>query len=95
MKSVTLTEDERAEALESLKIILDIRQDARTLPLVLRNIVSLRDMAWLARATGMNRTALFRSLALDANPKLRTLESVLAAFGLRLSVESIRRVSNH
>lgn len=48
-KPDTLTDEERAEAFASVKYILDVRQDAKTLPLVLRNIVLLRDMAWLAR----------------------------------------------
>lgn len=91
IKPDTLTDEERAEAFDSIRFVLDARQDARTLPLMLRNVVSLRDMAWLARMTGMNRTALFRALALNANPTLRTLEVVLRAFDLRLRVETIRR----
>jgi probable addiction module antidote protein len=85
--SNTLTPAERAEALEMLQIVLNARRDAKTLPLALRDLASLRDMAWLARASGMNRTALFRSLAANGNPKLDTIAAVLRAFGLRLSVE--------
>jgi probable addiction module antidote protein len=83
----SLTEMERSDALETLRLVLGARPDASTLPLVLREIASFRDMAWLAQATGMNRTALFRSLRANANPKLDTIAVVLKSFGLRLSVE--------
>lgn len=83
----SLTDAERADVLETLNLVLAARPDAKTLPVALRQVVSLRDMGWLARATGMNRTALFRSLATSGNPKLDTIAAVLRAFGLRLSVE--------
>ena len=86
-----LTDAEQTEALETLRLVLNARPDAATLPLTLRELASLRDMAWLARETGLNRTALFRSLAVNANPTLRTVELVLRALGLRISVESLRR----
>ena len=85
-----LTDIERAEALETLRLVLDLRPDARSLPAALREVASLRDMAWLARETGMSRTGLFRSLALDSNPSLRTIAAVLRAFGLRLAVDAIQ-----
>jgi hypothetical protein len=40
-----LTESERADALETLRIVLGVRHDAKALPLVLRELVALRDMA--------------------------------------------------
>jgi probable addiction module antidote protein len=85
-----LTDAERADALETLRLVLAARPDAKTLPQALRELASLRDMAWLARETGMNRTALFRSLAADGNPKLKTVAAVLRALGFRLSVEQIQ-----
>jgi probable addiction module antidote protein len=88
-----LSDTERAELLESIRIVLDARQDAKSLPALLRyELCGLRDMAWLAKATGMNRTALFRSLSGKGNPKLDTLDAVLRALGLRLSVEAMRRL---
>jgi probable addiction module antidote protein len=85
--SEQISNAEREEALETLRVVLDARPDATTLPVALRYLASLRDMAWLARGAGMNRTALFRSLRAGANPKLDTIVAVLRAFGLRLSVE--------
>jgi probable addiction module antidote protein len=88
----TLTESERADLLESIRIVLDARQGAKQLPELLRyEVCGLRDMAWLARTTGMNRTALFRTLSGKGNPKLDTLDAILPALGLRLSVEAVRR----
>jgi probable addiction module antidote protein len=82
-----LTDAERTDALETLRLVLDARPDASTLPLILRELASVRDMAWLARETGMNRTALFRSLRAHGNPKLDSLVAILTAFGVRLSVQ--------
>jgi probable addiction module antidote protein len=87
--SEQISDTEREEALETIQVVLNARPDATTLPLALRYLASVRDMAWLARATGMNRTALFRSLRADGNPKLKTLSAILRVFGLRLSVVQI------
>jgi len=84
-----LTDAETADVLETLRLVLGARPDAATFPQALRELAALRDMAWLARGTGMNRTALFRSLRVNASPKLGTIVAVLQAFGLRLGVERL------
>jgi probable addiction module antidote protein len=84
-----LTDAERSDALDTLRIVLGARPDASTLPLALRELASVRDMAWLARETGLNRTALFRSLRASGNPKLDSLVALLRAFGMKLSVEPL------
>lgn len=43
-------------------------------------------MAQLARATGLTREALYRTLSKDGNPRLTSLQAILAATGLRLTV---------
>lgn len=43
----------------------------------------------LANGTGLNTTTLYRTLSAKGNPELRSLRSVLAAMGLRLSVRPI------
>ena len=43
-------------------------------------------MAKLARQTGLTREALYRTLSKDGNPRLSSLQAILAASGLRLTV---------
>lgn len=55
--------------------------------LALRRVAEARGgMTNLARQTGITREALYRTLSKDGNPRLTSLESILAVFGLRLSV---------
>ena len=55
--------------------------------LALRRVAEARGgMAKLARETGLTREALYRTLSRSGNPRLTSLESILAAFGLRLTV---------
>ncbi|MGV7240213.1 helix-turn-helix domain-containing transcriptional regulator [Caballeronia sp. M23-90] len=42
----------------------------------------------VARATGVSRATVYRSLSADGNPRLDTLLALLRIVGLRLSVES-------
>ncbi len=44
-----------------------------------------------ARASGLNRTALYRIVSSTGNPALNTLVSLLAAVGLRLSIKPLKR----
>jgi probable addiction module antidote protein len=43
----------------------------------------------VSRAAHLNREALYRTLSKSGNPKLGSLDSILHAVGLRLSVEPI------
>jgi probable addiction module antidote protein len=45
------------------------------------------DMAALADKTGLSRETLYRTLSERGNPRLDTLSVILAAFGLRLTVQ--------
>lgn len=45
-------------------------------------------MAALARKTGLSRETLYRTLSTRGNPRLDTLAVILAAFGLRLTVQA-------
>jgi probable addiction module antidote protein len=45
-----------------------------------------------ARAVGLNRTALYHTVSPDGNPRANTLSSLLAYFGLRLSVQPLDEV---
>jgi len=43
-------------------------------------------MAYLSKATNLNREALYRTLSKKGNPRLDTLVKILGAMGLRISV---------
>ena len=62
--------------------------DARTVPVALRTVVDAEGgMAALAERTGLSRETLYRTLSERGNPRLDTLTVILAAFGLRLTVQ--------
>ena len=48
-------------------------------------------MAALADKTGLSRETLYRTLSERGNPRLDTLAAILAAFGLRLTVQPARK----
>ena len=64
--------------------------DTRALPLALRTAADVLGMTELARRTGLSRESLYRTLSDKGNPRLDTLASILAAFGLRLSVAPVK-----
>jgi probable addiction module antidote protein len=62
--------------------------DERAVPVALRTIAgAVGGMAALAEKTGLSRETLYRTLSERGNPRLDTLAAILAAFGLRLSVQ--------
>jgi len=52
----------------------------------LRAIADSEGVSALARKTGLNRQGLYRALSEEGDPKLSTLNAILDALGLRLSV---------
>ena len=62
--------------------------DARAVPVALRTLADAVGMAELAEKTGLSRETLYRTLSEKGNPRLDTLSTILAAFGLRLSVQA-------
>jgi probable addiction module antidote protein len=44
-------------------------------------------MSEIAEATGLGRESLYKSLRADAQPRFDTVQRVLAALGLKLTVE--------
>jgi probable addiction module antidote protein len=66
--------------------------DARAVPIALRTVAdALGGMNALAERTGLSRETLYRTLSEKGNPRLHTLAALLAAFGLRLSVQPARK----
>lgn len=78
-----------AYAMEYLRAALEDdeeRADAVFL-LALRDVATANHMTHVADATGLNRESLYKMLSRRGNPGIHSLKAVLAAVGLRLSVE--------
>jgi probable addiction module antidote protein len=60
----------------------------------LRNVAEANKMAKVAEQAGVNRESLYKALSKDGNPLYITLDSVLAALGMELTVRLKQGVSN-
>jgi probable addiction module antidote protein len=66
--------------------------DSRAVTVALRTVVdAVGGMAALADKTGLSRETLYRTLSERGNPRLDTLAMILAAFGLRLTVQPAQK----
>ena len=63
--------------------------DREVFLLALRDVAEARlgGLGELAQQSGLNREALYRTLSAKGNPELSSLDKLLQAMGLRLSVE--------
>jgi probable addiction module antidote protein len=59
--------------------------DSALLAAALGDIARARGMAQLAKATGLTREGLYKSLAADGNPSFATILKVMKALGLKLT----------
>lgn len=57
-------------------------------------LIALRDvakanggMSRVAEATSLGRESMYKALSEDGNPKLKTVQSILSALGLRFAIE--------
>jgi probable addiction module antidote protein len=60
--------------------------DPSVIAAALGNVARARGMSTVARKAGVGRESLYKALALDGNPQLSTVLSVLRALGLTLRV---------
>jgi len=67
------------------------REDGAAFLEALNLIVRANGFAAIARRTKLNRTWLYKAISSSGNVSVRTLISLLAALGLRLSVERPRK----
>lgn len=68
--------------------------DSRVIAIGMRNLAeAVGGMGALARKTHLSRETLYRTLSPDGNPRLDTLATLLAAFGLRLAVKPVREAA--
>jgi len=77
-----------AFAAEYLKTTLEDEDDPRVLLIALRHLAQAQGIANVAKAAGVERESLYRTLSLRGNPRLSTLIAVTKAIGLRLTVEA-------
>ena len=64
--------------------------DPKLLMLALRNVADTQGgIATIAEHTGLNRESLYKTLSGKRNPRIETINAILHAFGLRLSVTAV------
>lgn len=67
-------------------------KDPRRFLVALKNVVDVNGgMSKLAKETGLNREGLYQALSVNGNPEYRTLRSILAWAGVRLSLATVIR----
>lgn len=71
---------------EYLRQVLE-EGDAALLAAALGDVARARNMAQLARDTGLTREGLYKALSGEGNPSMATVMKVMKAMGLKLSVE--------
>ena len=76
------------EAASYLAAVIELN-DQPTLLLALREVAKAHGMADIARRADMGDKTLFKALSDSGNPTLDTVSKVLAAMGLRLTVEAM------
>ena len=77
-----------SEAAAYLDAVMEM-QDHPALLLALRQVAKAHGMAEVARRAEVGDKTLFRALSENGNPTLDTVNKVLHALGLRLSVEPL------
>lgn len=76
------------EAAAYIDAVMEL-EDTAALSLALRQVAKAHGMAEVARRADVGEKTLFRSLGENGNPTLATLQKVLHAVGLRLSVQPV------
>jgi probable addiction module antidote protein len=77
-----------AEAAAYLDAVLEM-EDPGALLVALRHVAQAHGMAQVSRSAQLGEKTLFRALSDKGNPTIDTLNKVLHAMGLRLSVEPL------
>jgi probable addiction module antidote protein len=82
---------DESEAFEYLKASLELYEtdgDLDSFLIALRTVADAQGgITKLAESTNLNRQHLYRSLAKNGNPTIKTLDSILHALGVKLSIE--------
>jgi probable addiction module antidote protein len=59
----------------------------------LGNVARARGVAQLAEATGLNRESLYKMLSEQGNPEFQSIDKLLQALGLKLSITVAKRAA--
>lgn len=86
--SLTQALTDPQEAAAYIDAVMEL-EDPAVLSLALREVANAHGMAEVARRAELGEKTLFRSLSENGNPTLATLQKVLHAVGLRLSVQPV------
>ena len=78
-----------AEAAAYIEAVMEL-DDPAALLVALRHVAKAHGMTEVARRADVGDKNLFKALSATGNPTLATVHKVLAAVGLRLSVEPLR-----
>jgi len=76
------------QAAAYIEAVIDL-EDPAALLVALRHVAKAHGMAEVARRADVGDKTLFKALSATGNPTLATVHKVLAAVGLRLSVEPL------
>lgn len=79
---------------EAIAAYLDAYLDESTpeeLRQALDTVARSHGISDLARRSGITRAGIYKALGQDGNPSFETIRSILAAMGLRLTVEPVER----
>ena len=76
------------QAAAYIEAVIDL-EDPSALLVALRHVAKAHGMAEVARRADVGDKTLFKALSATGNPTLATVHKVLAAVGLRLSVEPL------
>jgi probable addiction module antidote protein len=86
---IVKTMKDPAEAAAYIEAAIEL-DDPAALLVALRHVAKAHGMAEVARRADVGDKTLFKALSATGNPTLATVHKVLAAVGLRLSVEPMR-----
>jgi probable addiction module antidote protein len=86
---IVKTMKDPAEAAAYIEAAIEL-DDPAALLVALRHVAKAHGMAEVARRADVGDKTLFKALSANGNPTLATVHKVLAAVGLRLSVEPLR-----
>ena len=70
-----------------LDAVLD-EDDPSLLAAALGDVARAKGMTRIARAAGLGRESLYKTLSLEGNPEFATVQKVVRALGLRLRISS-------
>lgn len=77
-----------AEAAAYVDAVIDLN-DAPSLMVALRQVAKAKGMAEVTRKAELGEKSLFKMLTPQGNPRISTMQNVLGAMGMRLSVTPI------